>query len=347
MRFFNVENNLDYYSFGMLMPERFGGGDYRYGFGSQERDDEVSGKGNSYTATYWQYDSRLGRRWNVDPVVKYHESTFTTFANNPIWFVDPSGADTTRNSENHLVWKVEKGDTYYSIGKKIQEYGLESTNIYKKIENYNKTQEADKLQIGSILNIAPTFVISDKYPTLFAARTMWLSTHPEHFTLTYIGPQSVLLYKKIVDKNRRIATAPIKHLTKYIPFVDADEFPYASTYEGGEGAGAWPIPSWENQGEGRDLGSFYRTSGIQPGQKFNISLGGGTPQNVPIPTPIPIPKPVITPPSYVPFLVPRISIPRATPAPSVTLPFLDIPSVLEMIIFGSNIEYNQREQEMY
>jgi hypothetical protein len=49
--------------------------------------------GNSYTAEYWQYDSRLGRRWNVDPVVKEHESPYATFANNPIWFVDPLGAD--------------------------------------------------------------------------------------------------------------------------------------------------------------------------------------------------------------------------------------------------------------
>lgn len=68
---------------------------YAYGFQGQERDDEVSGSGNSYTAEFWQYDSRLGRRWNVDPVVKYHESPYASFANNPIWFVDPSGADTT------------------------------------------------------------------------------------------------------------------------------------------------------------------------------------------------------------------------------------------------------------
>ena len=44
---------------------------YRFGFNGQELDNELSGKGNSYTAEYWQYDSRLGRRFNVDPVVKY------------------------------------------------------------------------------------------------------------------------------------------------------------------------------------------------------------------------------------------------------------------------------------
>jgi len=91
MRFFDVENSLDYYSFGMLMPERNGGANYRYGYGSQERDDEVSGKGNSYTATYWQYDSRLGRRWNIDPVTYPWQSAYSTNNNNPIIFTDPTG----------------------------------------------------------------------------------------------------------------------------------------------------------------------------------------------------------------------------------------------------------------
>ena len=67
---------------------------YRYGFQGQEKDDEVSGTGNSYTAQFWQYDSRIARRWNIDPVVKPHESPYVAFSNNPIWFVDPNGADT-------------------------------------------------------------------------------------------------------------------------------------------------------------------------------------------------------------------------------------------------------------
>jgi len=36
------------------------GNSYRYSFNGQEKDDEVSGNGNSYTATHWQYDPRLG-----------------------------------------------------------------------------------------------------------------------------------------------------------------------------------------------------------------------------------------------------------------------------------------------
>ncbi len=85
------------YPYGMTMPGRSysSGSQYRYGFQGQEKDDEIAGSGNSYTAEFWQYDSRLGRRWNTDPIVKPHESPYATFANNPIWFVDPLGSDTT------------------------------------------------------------------------------------------------------------------------------------------------------------------------------------------------------------------------------------------------------------
>ncbi|TDW91896.1 RHS repeat-associated core domain-containing protein, partial [Dinghuibacter silviterrae] len=88
----------DYYPFGSLEPGRAytatSIGAYRYGQNGQERDDEINGPGNSYTAEYWEYDPRVGRRWNRDPVIKYNEAPYSTFSNNPVLFADPSGADT-------------------------------------------------------------------------------------------------------------------------------------------------------------------------------------------------------------------------------------------------------------
>ena len=82
----------DYYPFGMAMKERtFSNENYRYGFNGQEQSDELDENGNSYTAEYWQYDARLGRRWNVDPVVVEWESGYATFRNNPIALNDPNG----------------------------------------------------------------------------------------------------------------------------------------------------------------------------------------------------------------------------------------------------------------
>jgi RHS repeat-associated protein len=64
---------------------------YRYGFNGQEKSDEIKGEGNSYTAEFWEYDPRIGRRWNVDPVSKEWESPYATFSNNPIVNIDPNG----------------------------------------------------------------------------------------------------------------------------------------------------------------------------------------------------------------------------------------------------------------
>ena len=85
----------NYYPGGMLQPGRnFNADSYRYGSASgQEKVDEISGSGNHYTAEFWEYDPRLGRRWNIDPVVKPWESGYATFKNNPIYYTDRKGLD--------------------------------------------------------------------------------------------------------------------------------------------------------------------------------------------------------------------------------------------------------------
>jgi RHS repeat-associated protein len=70
-----------------------------FGFNGQEKDNEVYGEGNSYTAAFWEYDPRIGRRWNIDPIMKEYESPYATYSNNPIYFVDPSGANSEGNGD--------------------------------------------------------------------------------------------------------------------------------------------------------------------------------------------------------------------------------------------------------
>ena len=72
---------------------RSANGGYRYFFNGQEGDNEVLGKGVSLSAEFWQYDTRLGRRWNVDPVFKEYESPYACFAGNPVIQVDPNGEE--------------------------------------------------------------------------------------------------------------------------------------------------------------------------------------------------------------------------------------------------------------
>jgi len=53
---------------------------------------------------------------------------------------------------------------------------------------------------------------------------------------------------------------------------DYDEFPYASTKQGGAGSHVEPVQSAENQAVGRDLGKFYREQAIKENGKFDIKI---------------------------------------------------------------------------
>lgn len=67
---------------------------HRFSFNGQERTDEIAGTDNHNTALYWEYDTRLGRRWNVDPKPFEAISPYVVFIDNPILMNDPYG-DTT------------------------------------------------------------------------------------------------------------------------------------------------------------------------------------------------------------------------------------------------------------
>ncbi len=111
----DVLSLLNYYPGGQLQPGMTWENTlYRYGYNTQERSDEIYGPGNFYTAEFWEYDSRIWRRWNRDPVVKPHESSYAVLGNSPIWFVDYDGRDTLRmrlqqvftNAQHLIIFKV-------------------------------------------------------------------------------------------------------------------------------------------------------------------------------------------------------------------------------------------------
>ncbi|HPE99742.1 MAG TPA: RHS repeat-associated core domain-containing protein, partial [Bacteroidales bacterium] len=105
-----------YYPFGSLEPGRtYSSDNYRFGFNGQEMDNEISGQtGTHTTAMFWEYDSRLGRRWNVDPLSKLAAgwSPYRAFFCNPILYSDPFGLFETRKEarqyrrENGLRGKI-------------------------------------------------------------------------------------------------------------------------------------------------------------------------------------------------------------------------------------------------
>ena len=79
------------------MPNRHGDDNqYRYGFNGMEKDDELKSiDGGSYTTEFRQYDPRIGRWLSIDPKADSYPSSspYSSFNNNPIFYIDPSGSD--------------------------------------------------------------------------------------------------------------------------------------------------------------------------------------------------------------------------------------------------------------
>jgi len=87
-----------------------------------EKDDEVKGKGNSYTSYWRSYDPRLGRWKSLDPEIANlpHQSPYVGFDNNPVSFSDPFGNCTKCPKDKNFEgrkYTTDEGDSYvYSNG---------------------------------------------------------------------------------------------------------------------------------------------------------------------------------------------------------------------------------------
>jgi hypothetical protein len=96
-----LEKWTNYTAFGSQMPGRtYNATDYRYGMNTQEKDNEIAS--GIYTAEFWEYDSRIARRWNLDPIPNPSMSDYTCFSDNPILNEDQEGDSpgSTTNNEN-------------------------------------------------------------------------------------------------------------------------------------------------------------------------------------------------------------------------------------------------------
>lgn len=105
---------------------------------------------NLYTALSWEYDARLGRRWNVDPVVKPWESSYASFSNNPLMYVDPSGLDpslpdTKSETTTAVAYQVTSQEKN-SSGDIIKETVKFTETVTETRTSYSYNAEADKVE---------------------------------------------------------------------------------------------------------------------------------------------------------------------------------------------------------
>ena len=147
----------DYYPFGMAMPGReFSSSGYRFGFNGQEKTDEISGNGNHSTAEFWEYDTRLGRRWNLDPKPDFSYSLYSCFKNNPIYNIDIKGDTSYRfNQEGKFqgMADLDRKGIMGTLGSFITEKNKDGNEIHTwKTERafaFNDPQN-DKFQLNDL-----------------------------------------------------------------------------------------------------------------------------------------------------------------------------------------------------
>ncbi|MCC6180373.1 MAG: hypothetical protein IT237_00925 [Bacteroidia bacterium] len=168
----DIISATDYYSHHQAMPGRtFNRNAYRYGGSNgQEKDDEIAQ--GIYTAEYWEYDSRLGRRWNMDPVPVPGISDYSCFNNNPILNVDPNG-DVVKVHGN-VFQKIKFWATYAFSGKNSQFRQNVDFQRSHKIDNidqfyhykFNKGHTNDLLAASnSMVNADPNYDPNDPSPS--------------------------------------------------------------------------------------------------------------------------------------------------------------------------------------
>ncbi len=120
-----------YYPFGILQPGRkFNVGEYRFGFNGFEKDDEIKGAENHISFADYGYDPRLCRRFNPDPIFFSWQSSYATFDNNPILFIDPTGKGAEVSSQRDENGKV----TLINVKARVLVHGKDSDKAVELIK---------------------------------------------------------------------------------------------------------------------------------------------------------------------------------------------------------------------
>jgi hypothetical protein len=222
----DVLSAWDYYAFGMQMPGRnYSATEYRFGFNGQEKDNQIYGSGNSYTAEFWQYDARLGRRWNVDPIFKEWESPFACLSGNPVFMVDilgSSAGDYLDQNGNYLGWDGKKDDNVYIVTDWTQ------ARIIKK--NDSKGLITPSLPNGTFFDL-PSFEIRKKIQRVYEQGSTPTSTeHGGRIFKDFNGKSHMLRSEDGKPAGPYDTKAEI-NLDKFHHSIDLNNFPALAELE--------------------------------------------------------------------------------------------------------------------
>lgn len=271
----------DYYPYGAAMEERtFNPNDYRYGFNGKEKNDEIFGAGDCYNYDMRFYDPRLGRPMSIDQLYKKYPmlSCYQFFSDNPIENVDLDGQE---KKDPDAGKKNNAGDQ------------SASTDAPLNAKDFPKTT-TDPVT-GKVYPIH--YVFESLTPNIYRHTVNVLKSNPQYNVLKYNGGGAA-------------AKANRKEAIKDCPLCGGsnsrDEFPYASTEEGGAGSSVACVPKSEQAIQGGQLRAVYRN--MKAGDQFLVVPVSNEEEKKPIEQPVPQTYPIFNKkteptPKYVPVIV--------------------------------------------
>lgn len=284
----------DYYPFGLTFNSytRDNTIPQNYRYNGKELQDEFGLRWLDYGAR--MYQPELAKWTAIDPMShKYRRwSPYNYAINNPLRFIDPDGREIV------------------NYGDKVTFTDDEATTLLRILQTNSRNKQGNKLHY------------------VYEGRT------PEIYQHTLNAFKAGKPQKLHYDKDRLRQKVRRDEATGPYPVVagkSRDEYPYASTYEGGKGAMVAYVSPSENSRQGYDLQSLYAT--MSDGDAFYVIPVPKEREPEKEPAPVPEDKPVpVIPVVPVPTTAPRPLPPLIPGVPMfwfpICIPCIDLPGTL-------------------
>ena len=211
----------------------------RFGYNGMEKDDEIKGKGNSYTTEFRMYDSRLCRWLSTDPIFHEWESPYAGMGNNPVVFVDPEG---TFYITEHLAMDYNALDLLLKNGTisifqfaSLVKYSIgfqTNRELFEGVIGYNPLMHLDNMtnqQFRSFLSVVGYSNLDNHQIADFYSH----SNYVELLMAKGISPDKMPLFDEL-DKNSELYKYVIQYLrTTNYPDKIGDKYSHGLGVEKG------------------------------------------------------------------------------------------------------------------
>ena len=217
----DVVSWTDHYAFGQPLNGRtLSNPSYRYGFNGQEQTDEISGSGNHNTAFYWEYDTRVGRRWNLDPRPNASISGYAAFADNPVYYTDVLGDTVKGDLDAYNKVKAHVAGTIAGFDRQLEDVNRQITERaaagkkVKKLENQRTNLQRGK---ASYERVMAEYVALEKSEQVYNVVTGVTDLRPLAGGATAWNPETGYVDVKVNSRFELMESLPheLKHAYQY------------------------------------------------------------------------------------------------------------------------------------